>query len=231
MVRQKTRHRSGKNHNNNNKPKKLKKIKINLPKIKLKTPRPKKLRRPARPQQPHKKHRKRPGHRQQPPPRDSREVQKSEKKPTSGPPPPPPPPSSPSSSTPPTPSPRPTEYHLSEPKPTKLFKFELSEAKPTVYPLIANTPVSHGTSPTSSATTEFSEISEVPSPNLGGSPAFYFRDISDGNSDLSSEINGEIFPEELTNSINEFSEVAGSDGKLKSLETVKIFKRNFIFRI
>ena len=214
MVRQKTRHRSGKNHNNN-KPKKLKKIKINLPKIKLKTPRPKKLRRPARPQQPHKKHRKRP-HRQHPPPRDSREVQKSEKKPTSGPPPPPPPPSSPSSSTPPTPSPRPTEYHLSEPKPTKLFKFELSEAKPTVYPLIANTPVSHGTSPTSSATTEFSEISEVPSPNLGGSPAFYFRDISDGNSDLSSEINGEIFPEELTNSINEFSEVAGSDGKLKS---------------
>ena len=198
MVRQKTRHRSG------NKPKKIKKIKIQLPKIKLKTSRPKKRR--PRPQKHRRPHR--------PPPRDSREVVQSEK-PTSAPPGPPPPPTprSPPSTPPPTPREKPTEYHLSEPKPTKLFKFELSEAKPTVYPLIANTAVSHG-SPTS--TTEFSEISEVPSPNLGGSPAFYFRDISDGNSDLSSEINGEIFPEELTNSINEFSEVAGSDGKLKS---------------
>ena len=207
MVRQKTRHRSG-----NNKPKKIKKIKIQLPKIKLKTPRPKKRRRP-RPQKHRRPHR--------PPPRDSREVVQQSEKPTSappGPPPPPPPRSTPSTPSPPTPREKPTEYHLSEPKPTKLFKFELSEAKPTVYPLIANTPVSHG-SPTTS-TTEFSEISEVPSPNLGGSPAFYFREISDGD-DLSSEINGEIFPEELTNSINEFSEVAGSDGK---------YVVNFIFK-
>lgn len=165
------------------------KIKIKVPKLKLKTfkkPKPRPHRRRPRP---HRRPR-------LPPPRDSREAT------TISPPPPPPP--SPTPKSVPISSTPPSIDFLSEPKPTKLFKFELSEAKPTNYPLTAHEPVIHGDSATPS------------------SPAFYLREIDDNVG-----FGGEVFPEEITNSFNEFSSVAGSDGKFLSKLLKYIFSSFF----
>ena len=163
------------------------KIKVKVPQIKLKTF--KKSRKRPRP------HARRPQRqRAQPPPRDSREA-------TTPSPPPPPPPSQSvtttySTSPPaPPPSPTPSVTYNSEPLPTKVFKFDISDAKPTKYSLLADTPVVHGDFP-----------SEVTTP----APAFFLRQILDSQSFHS---DGEIFPEEITNSLAEFGSIAGSDGK------------------
>ena len=65
----------------------------------------------------------------------------------------------------------------------KIFKFELSEAKPNKYPY---TPL---------------DVVNKDDPTPPPSPVYFIGD------------NGEIFPEEITNSFQEFASVTGSDGK------------------
>ena len=163
------------------------KIKIKLPKLKLRNLRTKKRKRVP------------PRRGRRPPPRFNRDAPPPAPKPTQAPTPPPAPiivtdaPSEPQpvviNETPEESSP--IIYETSESEQIddteddglKIFKFELSEAKPNKYPY---TPVD-----------VVSKDDPTPSPS-----PFYF--ISE---------DGEIFPEEITNSFQEFASVSGSDGK------------------
>ena len=71
----------------------------------------------------------------------------------------------------------------------KIFKFELSEAKPNKYPY---TPV---------------DVASKDDPTPAPSPFYYISE------------DGEIFPEEITNSFQEFASVSGSDGKQQYLKS------------
>ena len=101
----------------------------------------------------------------------------------------PPPPPTPST-TPATPEPRspPEIVYQSEDESVKIFPFQLSDAKPNEHPSLADaTP----------------EVEPTPSP-------YYYKDE---NGAILYE-QGDIFPSEFTNSLNEFSSVSGTDGML-----------------